>query len=719
MAATLLFIVVLIALCAGLSAVIFCIWIFWSAARAIPKPYRMRWPWLIWLLLLPIQLRVLDQVLPLVTLVPLTRSYRRFFRENQIKGAGDCGFGLAMAYWLLSLLELLFLSQPLGLIPPATSPIFHTFVMDIFSVTVIGRACGWALLLFLAIRMWFLRRAVLQVQRRPESPVAMREVAEKNLNVQEPLRKKMSFGILAAMVVLLAADQYWVHAWRVIPVGHATTRLTGPIGKAGGIDYLAALDQMEARGVRPKNNALPLLIQAAGPECFNTRYGDGKWVMRKLGMPPFSKNSESFITFTRWLKKHPLPLPKTRKNQPKWTLESRLENRFEEHPWTARQFPSVAEWIKTNARALRLFSEAMKKQRYYIPLRSYDGSVVGVQRPDQSMIASLRSLACADAMFLLGSDEPMPAIHEAHDVRCLARLFSQSPGTTSCLQAISINASSLALDRALANSGRLSEPQLRKLLARVNNCTQLPPLSTALNYARYDALDSLTGAERDGLALEFGPSTFRTLQQYLLPINYANLLRETNRLFDAEVVASKASDFRKRLAQLDIADQRFRAFSGYERLGITGTIEAVRPVVFGGTTANFVLRSLFRPLDVLVSEFGPNGAEIGVFYARAATRCRLTKLSIALALYKRQHHQYPATISRLTPHYFKTIPDNAFTGKPIRYILVNSGRGFLLSCNQPRIKVTRPALNFGGGNTSTPPRKVQVRGGDWKVHATN
>ncbi len=707
---------VLIALLIAIGAVAFCVWVFWSAARVIPQPYRMRWPWLVWLLLLPVPIWILSQVLPLITLVPLARSYRRFFRENQINGGGDCGLTLAIAYWLLSLLALLYLVRPLGLMPPPTSPMYRTFIMDIISVNDIGRACGWMLLLFLSVRFWFLRRAVLQY-RPADSTADMRDTLEKNLTVQERRRKKVSLGLLTLMVLLLATDQYWVYAWQVVPISHGTTCLTGPIEKDGSVNYLAALDQMEGRGVTPENNALPPLIQAAGPKCFNTKYGGGRWVMRKLGMPPFTRNSKSLITFTRWIKKHPLPLPQPGKVQPKGVRESRMEDRIMEHPWTARQFPSFAQWIKANARVLRLFSEAMRKSRYYIPLRSQDGSVLGIFRPDQSMIASLQNLACADTMFLLGNGNTVAAIHEARDVYRLARLMTQSPGTISGLQAIATATSALQLDRALANSGRLSDLQLRGLLTQVNRSFKRSALPAMLNDARYVALDSLMRRRRDGLTAEFGASTFRTLQQYFLPIDYAKLLRSTNRLFNQEVAAAAVTDFRKRLALLQHADQQFRAYSGYERMGITGSIAAMIPVVRGGSFSGLVLRSLFEPLDIVVSVCGPNGAQLGVFCEEARTRSRLTKLSIALALYKRRHHQYPASLSQLVPHYLPAIANDAFTGQPVHYFTVHSGHGFLLSCNQPLIELTPSAFSFGGRNASMPQRKFQVKAGDWRPRA--
>lgn len=713
MVTVIFFVIVLVLFLAVAAGAVFCVWIFWAAARAIPKQFRMRWPWLIWLLLLPFQISGFDQVLPLITLLPLTRSYRRFFKENKIRGGGECGFGLAVAYWLVSLLELLFFRWPLGWVPSHHSPIFYTFSIDLITATVIGRAVGWALLLFLAVRMWFLRRAVLSIQRQ----LAPATSEPPSLDLLESRRNKVSIGLLVAMVVLLAADQAWIHAWQIIPVRRDTTYLLGPINKEGGVDYVAALNAMESKGVTLNNNALPLLIEAAGPKCFHTKYGDGKWVMRKLGMKAFAKNAESLITFTHWKKKHPGPLPKTQDRHPKWSLESRLENRLTQHPWTAAKYPAAARWIKSNQRALNLFSQAMNRPRYYIPLHSGDGSVIGINRPDQSMVGSLRMVAGADAMFLLGNRDTAQALREARNVHRLARLFSQPPGIISYLLAISFDTSALALDRVLANSGQLSEQQLRHLLAHLRSRSQLPALSRVLSRERYSDLDILARTDRDGLASEFGPSTLTILQQYLLPVNYPGLMRDTNRLFNSTVAAAKVRNFRKQLSALRAADARFRAYSGDERIGLGGTIQALRPVVFGGSTANLVLRSLFVPLDVSISAYNLNFAQVDWLRGKLILHRRLTGLSIALAIYHKLNGHYPSAVSQLVPRYIRRLPRNNFTGKPIHYRRSRSGDGYRLSATEPAVTFGYSGANFGTGNTSFKARRTQVRGGDWPRHA--
>jgi hypothetical protein len=714
MVTVIIFVVVLALLLAVAAGVVFCVWIFWASARAIPPQLRMRWPWLIWLLLLPFQFSVVDQILPLLTLLPLTRSYRRFFKENKISGGGDCGFGLAVTYWLLSLLDLLFLCQPLGWMPPQNSPALRTFAMDILTVSVLGRAVGWVLLLFLAVRMWFLRRAVLNIQGQPAGDVGGQPPS---LNLLESRRKKVSIGLLLAMVVLLAADQAWIHAWQIIPVRRDTTYLLGPISKDGGVDYVAALNAMESKGVTLNNNALPLLIEAAGPKCFHTKYGDGKWVMRKLGMKAFAKNAESLITFTHWLKEHPIPLPKTRKKHPKWILESRLENRLTQHAWTAAKYPAAALWIKTNQRALRLFSQAMNRPRYYIPLHSGDGSVIGINRPDAAMVDSLRTVVCADAMFLLGNGKTAQASREARNVHRLARLFSQAPGMMSYLQTISFDTSALALDRALANSGQLSDQQLRRLLAHLKSRSQLPALATVLSRERYNDLDNLARTDRDGLASAYGPSTLIILQQYFLPVNYPRLMRDTNRLFNSTVAAAKVRNFRKQLSALHAADARFRAYSGDERIDLGGTIQAPRLVVFGGSTANLVLRSLFVPLDVWISTYNRNFARVDWLRGKLILHCRLTELSLALAIYHKLNGHYPSAVSALAPRYIRRLPHNIFTGKPVHYRVSPSGGGYRLFATEPAVTFGYSGANFGTDNTPVKAKTIQVRGGDWPRHA--
>lgn len=90
-----------------IGVLIFCCWTLWSAAVTVPLRYRMRWPWMIWLLLLPIPF--LNDILCFIVLLPLTRSYQRFFQDHRITQNGRCGFLVAffvcIAITLVNLLD--------------------------------------------------------------------------------------------------------------------------------------------------------------------------------------------------------------------------------------------------------------------------------------------------------------------------------------------------------------------------------------------------------------------------------------------------------------------------------------------------------------------------------------------------------------------------------------------------------------------------------------
>ena len=55
---------------------------------------------------------------------------------------------------------------------------------------------------------------------------------------------------------------------------------------------------------------------------------------------------------------------------------------------------------------------------------------------------------------------------------------------------------------------------------------------------------------------------------------------------------------------------------------------------------------------------------------------RVALLALALAEYKREHGQYPDTLSDLSPKYLKTIPKDRFTDKPLKY--QRQDQGYLL-----------------------------------------
>ena len=112
-------------------------------------------------------------------------------------------------------------------------------------------------------------------------------------------RWRLPVVVLLMLMVPVAVDQIWVHIWKIVPVGYATTRLLGPASKAGGINYVRGLNQLARKGVTNKNDAAVLLIRAAGPELFPAQTWYGKNILWQLDMKPFTPNASRPITLSQ------------------------------------------------------------------------------------------------------------------------------------------------------------------------------------------------------------------------------------------------------------------------------------------------------------------------------------------------------------------------------------------------------------------------------------
>ena len=146
--------------------VIASIWLLWSAAWAIPKPFRMRWPWTLWLLLLPI----ISTIVCLFVLLPLANSYRRYFAEKKWPGRGGCGKGTAIAVGVSSWLSLMqyipFPNFRLAKRWPHLPMLVHYAHVG-SSWAAAGAGIGW---LAMVIIMLDLRKRAQRIQQRANAP---------------------------------------------------------------------------------------------------------------------------------------------------------------------------------------------------------------------------------------------------------------------------------------------------------------------------------------------------------------------------------------------------------------------------------------------------------------------------------------------------------------------------------------------------------------------
>src|SRR5260221_361241 len=145
-----------------------------------------------------------------------------------------------------------------------------------------------------------------------------------------------------------------------IPVGKDTTILTGPLTPEGYVDYGAVVNERLGKGIRPEQNAMVLLVQAFGPQP------DGQPApaefFKLLGVPAPPADGEYFTGLTNFCRKK-----KIRRNPDEMIALSDQLRLAIQRPWTAKESPEVAEWLKASEKQLALVVEASNRPKVYCP----------------------------------------------------------------------------------------------------------------------------------------------------------------------------------------------------------------------------------------------------------------------------------------------------------------------------------------------------------------
>src|SRR5258707_385267 len=144
-------------------------------------------------------------------------------------------------------------------------------------------------------------------------------------------------------------------------IGKETTYVTGPADADGYIDYATALNERLSKGITPADNANVLLWKAFGPLPEGKKMPPDffKW----LGIPEPPEHGDYFINLTRFLRDQLKVEPSERIDE----INAQME-RATQRLWTAKDYPHIASWLKTNEKPLALVIEASKRPHYFTPL---------------------------------------------------------------------------------------------------------------------------------------------------------------------------------------------------------------------------------------------------------------------------------------------------------------------------------------------------------------
>ena len=146
-------------------------------------------------------------------------------------------------------------------------------------------------------------------------------------------------------------------------------------------------------------------------------------------------------------------------------------------------------------------------------------------------------------------------------------------------------------------------------------------------------------------------------------VDWDALLKRGNQMYE-EVLAASRLPFAMRQSQLKSMEKE------YSKLG-----QRTSPGLLGGSFLSRKERT-FRVGNILLNMYLPATLQAFDAESRIHTNFELTKVAIALAIYRSEHEKYPDSLNELVPAIMESIPNDHYHGSPLLYR--RTSEGFLL-----------------------------------------
>ena len=488
-------------------------------------------------------------------------------------------------------------------------------------------------------------------------------------------------------------------------ISKETTFVAGPVDKDGYIDYAAALNERLSKGVTPENNANVLIWKALGPRP------EGKPVppefFKLLGMDEPPEKGEYFIDSNKFMKEDFKDTDgRKRIDEPIGPLGPSLDGaarrvtlndqilQASRQPWTAKEYPHVAAWLKANEKSLALFVDATRRPQWFYPVMpSLAGNglsrSMGALKPGMTVYRTIAVSLRTRAMLKVGEGRSEEAWRDLLACHRLARHVGRGHTAVESLMAIAIDAIASYSSSVFVGTVQADAKLMRNYLNDLAGLQPLPNIAENICYAeRILFIETVIDAGRNGISeiktlLSFTESNFgkgssdpepnhnadRELSALLERINWDAALREGNRWFDNATAILQETERTKRQEKLEKlvneAKQMQKTFPKTEELGRTlrqFKSEADAQALLLG---KIVFCSMASPIRMV------QGAA-----DRAEQIQRNLHLAFALAAYQREHGKYPEKLDALAPKYLAKVPNDYFTNKPLVYR--PNDKGYLL-----------------------------------------
>jgi hypothetical protein len=450
-------------------------------------------------------------------------------------------------------------------------------------------------------------------------------------------------------------------------VSKETTYVTGPRDKDGLINYEAALNKRLGEAVKPADNANVLLWKAFGPHPEKaTKMPAEYFALQGVQAPP--EEGEYFSDLFQYLKEHlkgERPLGDDAIHD--------LIDRAAQRPWTAKELPHIAAWLKANEKPLTLVVEATKRPHYFSPLvsrRTKQGpsGLLGALLPGVQKCRDLARALTIRAMLRVGQGRYDEAWQDLLSCHRLGRLVAKGATAVEELVGIAIDTFGSGADLAFLEGCRLDAKQFKSCLRDLQKLPPMPAvadkvdfgerlffLDTVMMINRY-GIEYLEGTSEGKLPKALGPQAMAVLAN----VDWDPALRNANRWYDRLAAAMRLNDRADREKQLDQVEKDLKELRSSVRAS-----EALAKALCDEETPAAARGKLIG--DVLIGILMPAVRKVQQAEERSEQTQRNLHIAFGLAAYHRDQGRYPKGLAALAPAYLAQIPEDLFAGKALIY----------------------------------------------------
>jgi len=487
------------------------------------------------------------------------------------------------------------------------------------------------------------------------------------------LWRRKSWRIATILLLALAVRAYFIfgppNAHVEFLVSKETTGLVQPLTPDGRVDYFEYFNARAREGVTADNNAAVLIFEAAGAGEMSPHFAESFFQALNVPQPDAGEKR-----FTNWSVLES-ELAKSREFDE--DALSKLEDRLRTEPWSATEYPEVANWLKGNERFLELACQATKRPKYYVPLLRDSESqlLLGALLYEVGPMRELPKALLIRAMQRVRAGEIALAIEDVVAARQLGRLVGRGPTLIQFLTEMVIE--QLACHAIASLSQYIDDPQLLRELRRQNSAW--PPTKSfaerGLDFERYETLTALMFAADGGpcsvtalSGARVKPGFWNECHRRVLNAgtDWDEALRTVNEWYDQFEGVLKGPETRAKVSEVAKCTQQAVALQIAPSPG-GPFVAAVIPLptwrkTNGRAMGGLMLRMLTPAMD-----------KVFVAKLRADATQQMLEIAFALATYRLNKGEYPADLAALPPQYLPKPPNDLFADVPYRYRRINAG----------------------------------------------